>query len=164
MLCHRLETCVLGCYEIYLKAPIPASNWEGVREVNNVVLTCVQCGFGGCPGTEDCLYLNVYTSQVRVSSVLFYSVSNPPNEPAFLSDKIITLIQTGNYNHVPFVIGHNNAEGLFIHIPVKLMTGQNITTTDFTGYIPSDLKLQPGSEEEAIIAARIREFCLLWRY
>ncbi|KAI4462718.1 carboxylesterase [Holotrichia oblita] len=319
--------------DLRFRAPIPAGNWEGIREVNNVIPACVQCGFGGCPGTEDCLYLNVYTPQfpnqnntlkpvmvdihggaftggsagdgphflitkdVIVATINYrlgifgsFSVDDPElgvpgnagmkdqslaikwihdniryfggdpnnimifgdsagaasvhlqvlspmskgifqkalcqsgvalfdlmngvrnngilmaqqlgiqtqnlsemlnslqqipafdillaeqaltgefplistplveiesNEPAFLPDEIITLIQTGNYNHVPFVIGHNNAEGLFIHIPVKLMTGQNITITDFTGYIPPDLQIQPGSEEEAIIAARIREF------
>ncbi|KAI4462722.1 carboxylesterase [Holotrichia oblita] len=49
--------------DLRFRAPIPAGNWEGIREVNNVIPACVQCGFGGCPGTEDCLYLNVYTPQ-----------------------------------------------------------------------------------------------------
>ncbi|KAK9695187.1 hypothetical protein QE152_g33025 [Popillia japonica] len=90
----------------------------------------------------------------RISTPL---VEGESNELAFLSEETITLVQTGNYNHVPFVIKHNNVESLFRYIPVKLTTGQNITITDFTDNVPPDLQIQPGSEEEAIIAARIRK-------
>ncbi|KAI4462721.1 carboxylesterase [Holotrichia oblita] len=315
------------------RAPVAAEGWEGVREVNTEIPICFQCGYAGCPGSEDCLYLNVYTPEFPTANTTLkpvmvfipgggftdggpyegaqhlitedivlvtisyrlgifgsFSVDDPElgvpgnaamkdqnlaikwvhdnikyfggdsnnimvfgdsagaasvhlqvlspmskglfhkalcesgvalfdlmngvrnngilvaqqlgiqtdnlpemlnslqqvspweiftaqqtltaeyplistplvemesNEPAFLSDEVITLIQTGNYNHMPFVIGHNNAEGLFRHIPIKQATGQNITITDFTDYIPPDLLIQPGSEEETIIANRIREF------
>lgn len=102
------------------------------------------------------LFLQILTADYPVISTPLVEIES--NEPAFLPEEVITLIQTGNYNHMPFVIGHNNAEGLFRHIPIKLMTGQNITITDFTNFIPPDLQIQPGSEEETIIANRIREF------
>ncbi|KAI4462724.1 carboxylesterase [Holotrichia oblita] len=308
------------------RAPVAAEGWEGVREVNNEIPMCFQCGYSGCPGTEDCLYLHVYTPEfptanttlkpvmvfipgggfttggpfegaqhlitedIVLVTISSFSVDDPElgvpgnaamkdqnlaikwvhdnieyfggdsnnimvfgdsavgasvhlqvlspmneglfhkalcesgvalfdlmngernngillaqqlgiqsdnlpemlsslqqvspwdiliaqqilteeyprlstplvemesNEPAFLSEEVITLIQTGNYNHMPFVIGHNDAEGLFWHILNKESTGQNITITDFTAYIPPDLQIQPGSEEETIIANRIREF------
>lgn len=68
------------------------------------------------------------------------------------------MIQTGNYNQIPYVIGHNNAEGLMIQIAIKQITGQNIVIQDFTGFIPPDLEIESGSEEETIIANRIRAF------
>lgn len=38
------------------------------------------------------------------------------------------------------------------------MTGQNLLITDFTGFIPPDLQIERGSEEEAILADRIKRF------
>lgn len=37
-------------------------------------------------------------------------------------------------------------------------TGESILIEDFTQFIPEDLEIAPGSEEEEILAARIREF------
>jgi len=50
--------------ELRWRAPKPATKWEGVRTADNFAPTCVQGGATSTPGghSEDCLYLNVYTT------------------------------------------------------------------------------------------------------
>src|SRR5690348_16268495 len=45
------------------RAPQPVGNWDGVREAVKFGPSCVQGGGRGGPpqGSEDCLYLNVWT-------------------------------------------------------------------------------------------------------
>jgi hypothetical protein len=44
------------------------TSWEGVLDATKTVPTCIQVGsLGAVDGTEDCLYLNVYTPWVRTS-------------------------------------------------------------------------------------------------
>jgi para-nitrobenzyl esterase len=51
------------------KAPQPVAAWDGVRDATEFGPRCMQGGFGGPPGgppppptSEDCLYLNVWTT------------------------------------------------------------------------------------------------------
>lgn len=59
--------------ELRWRAPQPAAKWQGVRAADKFAPQCVQRGFGGgdsaAPaGSEDCLYLNVWTPAESASS------------------------------------------------------------------------------------------------
>jgi para-nitrobenzyl esterase len=44
------------------RAPKPAAHWDGVRAADTFSPVCMQNGGGGQKPSEDCLYLNVWTS------------------------------------------------------------------------------------------------------
>ncbi|KRT83147.1 hydrolase [Oryctes borbonicus] len=139
---------------------------NGVR--NNGILLARQLGVQ----TENLQEMLVSLQEMSPWSIMlaeqpltqtYISISTPlvemaSNEPAFLPEDAITLIQSGNYNHVPFVIGYNNAEGLSRHIVVKTTTGENLTITDFTTFIPTDLGISNDSKEASRVAERIKRF------
>jgi para-nitrobenzyl esterase len=47
------------------KAPLPAANWEGVRDGGRYGAMCPQLIAGEVKGDEDCHYVNVWRPQVR---------------------------------------------------------------------------------------------------
>nr|CAD7457414.1 unnamed protein product [Timema tahoe] len=49
--------------ELRFKAPQEAPSWEGVRDASTVGSNCVQVE-GSVEGSEDCLFINVYTPQL----------------------------------------------------------------------------------------------------
>ena len=70
--------------ELRWKPPQPPSKWNGTRTANNFGLPCPQLPARWFPyieGNEDCLYLNIWTTDVRVSAnrpvlVYFHGGSN----------------------------------------------------------------------------------------
>ncbi|XP_034232986.1 esterase FE4-like [Thrips palmi] len=53
------------------KAPRPAASWSGIRNASQEGSPCHQATFNGqLLGSEDCLYLNVYTPKLQCSSQL----------------------------------------------------------------------------------------------
>lgn len=82
----------------------------------------------------------------------------PSSERAFLAKNPIDIVLSGNYSHVPYLTGFNDLEGLFWEQLSLDLTGQSILIEDFTEFIPEDLQIAPGSEEEKALAARIKEF------
>jgi para-nitrobenzyl esterase len=59
--------------ELRWRAPQPAAPWQGVRAADKFAPQCVQRGFGGgdstaAAGSEDCLYLNVWTPAESASA------------------------------------------------------------------------------------------------
>lgn len=65
---------------------------------------------------------------------------------------------SGNYNQVPFLVGINDLEGLLMEMTYLQATGQSMLIEDFTEFIPEDLEITPGSEEERALSQRIKEF------
>jgi Carboxylesterase family len=47
------------------KAPLPAANWEGVRDGGRYGAMCPQLIAGEVKGDEDCHYVNIWRPQVR---------------------------------------------------------------------------------------------------
>lgn len=85
-------------------------------------------------------------------------VESPSREESFLSEQPIDILLSGNYNHAAFLTGFTDLEGLLLEMMSLLMTGESILIEDFTQFIPEDLKIVPGSEEEDILSQRIKEF------
>lgn len=48
-----------------IQPPVPAEKWEGIRDATIEGNACIQSGVKGSKGSEDCLYLNVYTPEVK---------------------------------------------------------------------------------------------------
>lgn len=65
---------------------------------------------------------------------------------------------SGNYNQVPYLLGVNDLEGLLMELTYLQITGQSMLIEDFTEFIPEDLEISPGSEEERALSQRIKEF------
>jgi para-nitrobenzyl esterase len=49
--------------ELRWQEPKPVKKWAGMREATSFCAACVQSGREGATGSEDCLYLNVWTPQ-----------------------------------------------------------------------------------------------------
>jgi hypothetical protein len=50
---------------LFLQAPVPAGAWQGELNATEDGSECPQGFFSYFSGNEDCLFLNVYTPQVR---------------------------------------------------------------------------------------------------
>jgi len=61
---------------IYFQDPVPPEPWEGVRDALKEGDICIHHDIiiGGTKGSEDCLYLNVFTPQVRKLPIFIYFV------------------------------------------------------------------------------------------
>ncbi|XP_034241535.1 juvenile hormone esterase-like [Thrips palmi] len=76
--------------KLRFKGPKPLPPWEGIRPATTEGNTCIQDGF---VGSEDCLYMNVYTPQMP-------SAENNPKLPVYV------FIHGGAFQH-----GNSNADG-----------------------------------------------------
>lgn len=56
---------ILNCFRF--KRPLPAANWQGVKKATSLENFCPQLFLNITIGSEDCLYLNVY-SPLRVKN------------------------------------------------------------------------------------------------
>jgi para-nitrobenzyl esterase len=89
--------------------PAPPAPWTGVRSASAFASNCVQISDGGIDGSEDCLYLNVWTpttSLVGSHPVMFFTHggglsqgagSDPLYEGADLAQHTDAVIVTINY-------------------------------------------------------------------
>ncbi|KAK9719044.1 Carboxylesterase family [Popillia japonica] len=99
--------------------------------------------------------------QIIQDSYFFFSsptIESPSKEESFLAERPIDIMLSGNYNQVPFLVGINDLEGLLMEMTYLQATGQSMLIEDFTEFIPEDLEITPGSEEERALSQRIKEF------
>ncbi|KAK9686594.1 Carboxylesterase family [Popillia japonica] len=80
------------------------------------------------------------------------------NEEAFLTQRPIDILLSGDYNDVLYLTGINNMEGLLYETSALAETGQSILIEDFAAFIHEDLEIAAYSEEASIVAERIKEF------
>jgi len=78
-------------------------------------------------------------------------------EPAFISDTPINIMQSGNYNKVPLLLGYNTREGLLFEIMEK-RANTNEKITNFEKAVPNLLNLPEKSPMSVKIAKLIKEF------
>ncbi|KAK9719056.1 Carboxylesterase family [Popillia japonica] len=86
------------------------------------------------------------------------SIESPSKEESFLAARPIDIMLSGDYNQVPYLLGVNDLEGLLMELTYLQITGQSMLIEDFTEFIPEDLEIAPGSEEERALSQRIKEF------
>lgn len=83
-------------------------------------------------------------------------VENPSDKPRFLGDKPINVIRSGNYNHVPLMIGYNRRESM-AEVLHKHRNDAEITPA-FDFIIPYDLGIEKGSKEWDALIKRFKGF------
>lgn len=50
---------------LFVQPPVPFGKWTGIRDATKEGQVCVQEKRNKFQGSEDCLYLNVHTPEVR---------------------------------------------------------------------------------------------------
>jgi carboxylesterase type B len=75
---------------------------------------------------------------------------------AFLSEYPLDIIRSGQYNHVPIMIGYTTREGMLAEILQK--RNPLNAWKDFESAVPNFLALERGSDMSKLIAQRIKEF------
>nr|QIK02112.1 carboxylesterase 12 [Holotrichia parallela] len=127
---------------------IPTENWE-------VMLTALQ----------EVSVNDLREAELALSPSLpiFSYISKPvveisSSESTFLEQNPIDIIKSGNYNHVPCIHGHNDAEGLMLLGFLNDDTGEAPLIPSLTDYIPSDLLIKSESDAEKDIIQRYRDF------
>lgn len=83
-------------------------------------------------------------------------VENPSDKPRFLYDKPINIIRSGNYNHVPLMIGYSRKESMAEVLHKHRNDAEIVPNFDFI--IPCDLDIEKGSEEWDALVKRLKEF------
>ncbi|KAI4468811.1 carboxylesterase [Holotrichia oblita] len=132
--------------ELRFKEPIPAENWEGILDATHDLPDCTQDDAADVAGQEDCLYLNVYTPHESLS----YPIIEPEGQTSFITKNPLTIIREGTYNHVPLIVGHNDAEGMGFHF-VPLDEDPFLLN-------PTELRLERDSEEAVALLQKIYDF------
>ncbi|GJQ76631.1 hypothetical protein Trydic_g15492 [Trypoxylus dichotomus] len=85
--------------------------------------------------------------------------SHGNEEVAFLADAPFTIIESGEYNAVPMLLGFTNAEGVGIETMLRRVNdGWEGLIKDFFNLIPSELGLKRDSSAAIDLARRIEEF------
>ncbi|KAK9686593.1 Carboxylesterase family [Popillia japonica] len=80
------------------------------------------------------------------------------DQEAFLTRRPIDILLDGDYNHVSLLTGINDLEGLLMEVSALEQTGQSMLIEDFTEFIPEDLEIAAGSEQERALAQKIKNF------
>lgn len=92
------------------------------------------------------------------------SVVGPIIEPMNARAPVITrmpqdIINTKNFNYVPYMTGFTSLEGIFALMLYKLNTQAfPKSVADFERLLPEDMHLIPGSNKSARIAMQVKEF------
>ncbi|KAJ9585488.1 hypothetical protein L9F63_002689, partial [Diploptera punctata] len=87
--------------ELRFKAPVPPESWTGIRNATDDGLSCPQpWANGSYPTSEDCLFLNVYTTALSKNG-------NNPNRP------VVVFFHSGGWFY--------NSGGSFLHGPQYLL-------------------------------------------
>lgn len=77
-------------------------------------------------------------------------------ETTFLRRHPLEIILSGNYTHVPMMIGYNNLEGMFWDVFNLLYLGHSKLITDFTTIIPNNMNCIRGSLYNKTVKDKIR--------
>ncbi|KAI4462831.1 carboxylesterase [Holotrichia oblita] len=97
---------------------------------------------------------------IAESDILFTFpiVESPSSQEPFLSERPIDILLSGDYTQVPYLTGFNDLEGLLMETNSLALTGESMLIEDFTEFVPFDLDIVPGSEEERALSQRIKAF------
>ncbi|KAF5273124.1 hypothetical protein FQA39_LY07614 [Lamprigera yunnana] len=96
---------------------------------------------------------------LRASFIRSYGlvVEKVQSESAFLTQDPKDLILSGNYNHVPIIIGYNSREGFMAEVSQNVKTNGH-TIKDFEDFISFELSIKLNSMQSKTIANKIKKF------
>ncbi|KAK5647705.1 hypothetical protein RI129_002597 [Pyrocoelia pectoralis] len=85
-------------------------------------------------------------------------IENVMAKNPFLTSEPLDIILSGNYNHVPIVMGFNSREGILSEIDCQRKYGELRFVTDFETTIPHVMKIEKGSNLSKMISEKIKNF------
>lgn len=73
---YKVQYYTFFFFFLFLKAPVPLEKWDGILDATKDGELCTQIDMadGGLKGSENCLFINVYTPNVR--STIYFPVSD----------------------------------------------------------------------------------------
>lgn len=83
-------------------------------------------------------------------------VEKASDKPSFLCDKPINIIRSGNYNHVPLMIGYHNKDAMGEMLYRHQKEPEVVPNFDFI--IPCDLEIEKGTTEWNELVRRLKKF------
>lgn len=78
------------------------------------------------------------------------------SEEAFITEEPIKIIKSGNYNHVPLIVGYTSREGMLIEAKIKPLKPR--MPPSFENLLPFILKVDKNSAVGKSLAAQIKNF------
>lgn len=84
-------------------------------------------------------------------------IETPPTESSVIAADPLDIIESGNYNKVPVLMGYCKDEGIFSEVVLKRV-GKEPIHEDFEVFIHHRLGLKKGSNISKSIAEKIKEF------
>ncbi|KAF5273123.1 hypothetical protein FQA39_LY07613 [Lamprigera yunnana] len=94
-------------------------------------------------------------SFMRYCGLVIEKVQSPS---AFLTQEPRSLILSGNYNHVPIIMGYTSREGMLAEAVSQNVKINGHVVKDFEGFIPYELNIERGSMQSKNIASKIKTF------
>ncbi|KAF5299074.1 hypothetical protein FQR65_LT09432 [Abscondita terminalis] len=85
-------------------------------------------------------------------------IENPKSPNCIISQKPEDIISSGNYNHVPIIIGFNSREGMLADIYNREFRKYGRAIQDFENKIPYNMNVTKGSHLSKTIAEKIKNF------
>lgn len=94
----------------------------------------------------------------------FAPVIEKPNDTAFITENLIDIIRSGNYNKVPFMIGYTTREGLLMPVYQTLLAKSGKTVKkeppSLEDAIPWQVGLERGGELSKQVCQKIQKVYL----
>lgn len=83
-------------------------------------------------------------------------VIEQPSEEAFITEEPISVIKSGNYNHVPLILGYTSREGMLIETKIKPLKPR--IPPSFEDLLPFMLEVEKNSTVGKSLATQIKNF------
>lgn len=95
------------------------------------------------------------SSEVRSNGPV---IEVPCDDPAFLLEEPISIINSKQYNHVPMMIGYCNREGMIVELLAKIRYNGLKLCDNFEKAVPNTFNLREGSDASLEISKKLKTF------
>ncbi|CAG9854604.1 unnamed protein product [Phyllotreta striolata] len=107
---------------------------------------------------------SIIHAQTEMEDPFYASVIRPfgpvveyPHEGALITEPPEVLMKTGNFNHIPIILGYTSKEGLMFEMLRKTRSDVSLPT-NLERDIPFSLNVQKGSQEATDFAKELKNF------